>query len=271
MIRRLVFLAVALGASLTGFAAAAQDVLFSYAFEAGSSHRYRVKMNQEVDFSGNVMGQIADFEVTVTCVSVAEDGSASMVMKFEKTDMSRQMFGNMVADPLSDMILGKGVAFTVDASGDVHDVKQDGYYEGWDQMSSFVEPLVKGWYVRLPGKAYAPGAEWDDVHQENGDDGSDVKATTHYKYKENKKQGGRDCASLNGDIVIEIGGQSSTGMGTFNVEGAGKGKAEILFDPAAHMIVKLKSKLNTDMHLTPPAGGDTMDASLTYQMERELL
>ncbi|MDH4037457.1 MAG: hypothetical protein OEX18_07245 [Candidatus Krumholzibacteria bacterium] len=270
MIRRLVFCGLFVAGASFAAQALAQDVMFAYSFEEGSSRQYRVKLSQELAFSGNTMGQIGDFEVTLKCLSVA-DGVASMELVFDKADMMREMFGNQAADPLADMLVGHGIVFKVDPSGEVSDIAQSGYYDGWDSVQPFVEPLVKGWFPRLPGRAHAPGGTWESSDTEKGADGTDVKVTAHYTYKENKKQGGVDCASVTGDLATEVAGTSVSPMGTFQVEGGGKGKFEFLFDPAARAIVKLKSRMTVDMDLTPRAGGDTVDTSVNYQMERELL
>jgi hypothetical protein len=250
--------------------AVADDVVFAYVFEEGVSHSYRVKMNQEMDFSGNAMGQIADLEVTVKCMSVTE-GKASMVMTINEADMSREMFGNTAADPLAEAVLGRSVAYSVDATGAVSDIAQEGYYEGWDQISGFVEPLLKAWYVRLPGKAYAVGAEWTDTHRDKGSGGMDTETESTYKFKESKKEKGRDCAIVAGSVTTLLGGKSANPMGTYNVDGEGSGRVEFSFDVSAHLIVKLKAKMNIGMELTPAVGGDTVDANISYQVERELL
>jgi hypothetical protein len=239
-------------------------VLFAYGFEAGSSHRYRVKLNSEMDFSGNSIGQIAEFEVTVKCDSVT-DGKAAMEMTFDKADMSRTMFGNIAADPMAETIVGKAVTYTVDANGEVSDIKPSGYYEGWDQMQPFVEPLVKSWYVPLPGKAYAPGAEWEQTRKDTGMGGMDVATTAQFKFKEMKKEDGRECASVVCDATSTLSGKAVTAMGTFETAGEGKSKIEFLFDPAARLVARLKTKLNFEMDLNQTA------AITTYQLERELL
>lgn len=270
MIRRMVYWCLFVAVVLFAAQAMAQEVVFAYGFNAGSSHRYRVKISQEIDFSGNAMGQIGDLEVTVKCLSVA-DGVASMEMVVDKADVSRQMFGNQAADPVGEMLIGHGVAFKVKAGGEVSDIAQSGYYDGWESIQPFVEPLLKGWYLRLPEKAYPPGGEWEHTDAEKGADGTDVKMTVRYKYKENKKQGGKDCAVVTGDITSEVTGTSISAMGTFKVDGGGKGKFEFLFDPAAGLTVKLKSTMTVDMDLTPAVGGDSVDTSVNYSMERELL
>lgn len=264
MIRRMVFLVVALVGLSFAAQSAAQEVLFTYEFEAGSSHRYGVKLNQEMDFGGGAMGQIADFEVTVKCLSVT-DGKAAMEMKFDKADMSRSMFGNMAADPLAEAIVGVAVLYTVDNTGEVTDIKQSGYSEAWDQLQPFVEPLVKNWYVPLPGKAHAPGAGWEQTKKDKGAGGMDVSTTATYKFKEMKKQGARECAAVNCTTESVLSGQSTNAMGTFSVDGDGKGKVEFLFDPAARLIVKLKANMSVDMQL------NDSPAAVTYQLERELL
>lgn len=270
MIRRVLFTVISVCGVLMALQASAQEVLFTYKFEAGSSERYRVKLSQELDFGGNAINQISDLEVTLKCLSVT-DGKAKMEMIFDKADMMREMFGSQSADPLAEALAKHGVTFIVDQTGDVTDVQQSGAYEHWDQVQSFVEPVVKGWYVMLPNKPYAPGATWEDTHKDKSADGTDVTMITHFKYKENKKEDGRDCASVVGDAQTRASGNSVSPMGTFSVDGGGKGKVEYLFDPVAQIVVKLKAKMNVDMTLTPAAGGDNIGTSVTYQLERELL
>ena len=270
MFKRVLFLVVTLCVAAFAAQALAQEVMFAYSFEAGSSNRYSVKLSQQVDFGGNEMGQFADLEVTVKCVSVNE-GSAVMEMTFDKADISRSMLGNQMSDPVAEVLATKALTFSVSPTGEVTDIKQSGYYDGWEQMRVFVEPVVKAWYVRLPGKKYAPGAEWNQKNTEKGSDGADVAMDIKYKYKENKKQGNRDCAVVTGDVATEVSGQSTTPMGPYKVAGHGKGKAEFMFDTAKTEIAKLKSKMSIDMDLTPVSGGDTTKANISYELQRELL
>ena len=270
MLKRILFSLITVCGVLLALQASAQEVMFAYKFEAGTTQRYRVKLSQEISFGENSVSQIADLEVTLTCKSVA-DGKASMEMVFDKADMMKEMFGNQSADPMAEALAGHGVTFSVDAHGNVENVQQNGTYDGWDQIHPFVEPIVKGWFVDLPDQAYAPGGAWDTTQNKKSADGTDVKMTTHFKYKENKKEDDRNCASVTGDVESKATGKSVNPMGTYNVDGTGKGKVEYLFDPATQVIVKLKAKTNIDMNLTPAAGGDSVGTSVTYQLERELL
>ncbi|HEU4364261.1 MAG TPA: hypothetical protein VFT13_02230, partial [Candidatus Krumholzibacteria bacterium] len=95
--------------------------------------------------------------------------------------------------------------------------------------------------------------------------GMDMATTARFKFKEMKKEDDRNCASVVCDAVSALSGQSANAMGTFSVDGEGKGKIEFLFDPAAHLIARLKTKMGFEMQLN-----DT-PAIVTYQMERELL
>ena len=141
MFKRVLFLVVTLCVAAFAAQALAQEVMFAYSFEAGSSNRYSVKLSQQVDFGGNEMGQFADLEVTVKCVSVNE-GSAVMEMTFDKADISRSMLGNQMSDPVAEVLATKALTFSVSPTGEVTDIKQSGYYDGWEQMRVFVEPVV---------------------------------------------------------------------------------------------------------------------------------
>ncbi len=258
---------------VVGFAlpAAAQEVTFAYGFTEGTKLRYRVKLNQELDFGGNAMGQIADLQVTVTCKSAAE-GKYGMEMTFDKADMSRQMFGNLSSDPIAEAMIGKSVSYQVDSAGEVSDIKPVGYYEEWERMEQFVTMVVENWYVHLPGKAFAPGGTWDHAQKDKGDGGMDVATTTLYKFKESKKEGGRNCAVVTGDIATDLSGQSATGMGTFDVKGGGKGKIEFSYDPEARLVVKLKARMDVKTEMSPTSGGgNATSVNVTYQLERALL
>jgi hypothetical protein len=271
MIRRLVFCCMFVAAASLAVQASAQEVLFAYGFEAGSSNRYRVKLSQEMEFGAGAMGQFGDFEVTVKCVSVT-DGKASMEMTFDKADMSRTMFGNMSSDPTSEAMVGKSAVYTVDASGEVSDFKPGGSYAEWDQIQQISQAIVESsWYVTLDGRKASPGESWDASRKDTAPGGVEVASTGTYKFKEMKKEKGRDCASVVLESTNVLSGQTSNPMGTFDVTGEGKGKFEFLFDAAQRMIVRLKTRSEAKMSLTAPGGGDPQEVSVVVQVERELL
>ncbi len=273
MTRHLVRLFVAVAFVAGAVSAFAEDtVMFAYHFEAGSSNRYRVKFNQDADIGGNAMGQIADLQVTLKCTAVDGD-KHTMQMVFDKVDVSRQMMDNMMADPAAEKLVGHSVTFMVTGLGEVSDVKPDGYFDGWDQIQQFIEPVVEGWYVHMPGKAYPVGGEWSDNGQkEKGVGGMDVVTNAHFKFKEKKSEGGRECAFVTSEIENILSGISTTAMGAYKVEGGGKGKFEFFFDPKTTLLVKFKGKMDVQMKLAPESGSaSVMESNVTYQIERELL
>jgi hypothetical protein len=271
MLKRTVLAMVALLALASVLPSMAADVIFMYKFEAGTSERYRIKLNQETDFGSGAMGQIADFEVTLKCVSVT-DGKAAMEMTFDKVDISREMFGNISSDPVADMVVGKTLAYTVDADGNVSDTAPSPYFDGWEQVQGFLEPLAEGWYMNLPGKPVAVGGSWDHSKQDKGVGGMDVATTEHFTFKEMKKEAGRECALVVGEVETALSGESSNQMGSFAVSGGGKGKFEMFYDTAANKVIKLKGKMDVEAELTPSAGAaNAVTANTTYQMERVLL
>lgn len=256
--------------SMTGVAAG-EDVHFGYRFTEGQTGNYKVKFSQELDFGGFAMSNFVDLEVTVKCVG-ASDSLYSMEMLFSKVEASRMMMENMQNDPNAEKLVGKSVAFTVDPHGDVNDVSPIGYVEGWDMMKAGIEPIVENWYVFLPDKGLAEGQEWSESKEkEVQDNGMEVTTSAVYKFKEIKKEKGLDCARVEATVENILGGTNDTPQGTFAVDGIGEGKFELLFDSATATIVRLKGKVDMKMDLKPTAGGDAVETTVTFNIERELI
>jgi len=250
---------------------AADGVNFSYRFQPGAAERHRVKVNTEADFGGMAMSQVADLEVSVKCVSAAE-GRNVMQLTVDKADMSRTMFGNMEKDPTGEMLVGHAISFVVDGHGKVDEVAPVGYFEGWDQIKRFIDPVIKNWYVHLPGEVVAVGGEWThDPPKETDESGVEVTSHSVYKFKEMKKDKGRDLAQVSVDVENTMGGKSTTPAGVYDVDGKGKGKYEFSFDPATGAVAKFKGSIDVDMNLTPQTGGDPVATVMGYTIERELL
>jgi hypothetical protein len=257
--------------ALVAMPAFAQEVTFAYRFEPGSSERHRVKLNQEVDWGGMAMSYLADMEVTVKCLS-AKDGKYEMEMKFDKADVSMTMMGTPQVSPLGEQLVGQSVLFTADANGEVSGIKPATVFDAWEMAQQIVEPVLKGWYPHLPNKAVAMGGEWKKAgEKETESSGSETLTNASFKFKEMRKEKTHDVAVVEQTLDSTISGTSATPMGTYQVAGGGKGKAEFLFDPAKSRVEKLKGKVDISMDMTPQAGGDAVKAVVISHVERNLL
>ena len=266
-IRSCAMFAVALWAA----SAVAQEVKFAYDIKPESSERHRVKLNQEIDMGGNAMGHMVDMSVTLKCVSAA-DGKYGMEMKFDKVDVSMSMGGNVATNPIGEQMAGQSITFDVDATGDVTNIKPVGSFEAWDHVSQIVEPVVDAWYIYLPNKAVAVGGTWaKEGEKETQSTGTQSVTNSSYTFKAMKKEKARDVAVVEYVSDSKLSGATATPMGVFNTAGSGKGKFEVLFDPAQSRVVKFKGKIDLDMDMTPQAGGDIVEMVMANSFERELL
>jgi hypothetical protein len=256
---------------LAAVAAFAQEVTFAYQFAPGTSERYRIKLNQEADFAGFAMSNLADMEVTVKCVTAVQD-KFQMNMTFDKADISTTMAGNTSANPIGEQLVGKTIEFMVAATGEVSDVKPVGEFDAWGQVQQIIAPMVDNWYARLPGKAVAVGGEWKQEAEKDVDaSGAETVTKASYKFREIKKDKGRDFAVIDQNTDATIGGTSQTPMGAYTVAGSGTGKMELMFDPGKKRIAKVKGKMDVAMDMTPQSGGETVKAVVTNHIERSLL
>jgi PAS domain S-box-containing protein len=130
--------------------------------------------------------------------------------------------------------------------------------------------LVNGFYPYLPDKEVAEGESWEDS-KERDEDGMHVTSNAKYTFKEMKEQMGRNCAKVEAEVETGIGGVSTTPMGEYEAEGEGEGEAEFYFDPADAIVVWIKEKIEIKMDMTPVSGGDVVETTISFQVERELL
>jgi hypothetical protein len=270
MIRKMMITGMCV-ALLSGVASAAGEVMFTYKFEPGAAQHYRLKINTEMEMSGMEASQVADMTVTVTCGSAKKDTYA-MTLRFDKAEASNVIAGNMQADPLAAQMVGKTVTFDVDIHGTVTAITPGPNFDAWPQVQQVVEPTLKNWYVYLPAKAVPVGGEWKrDNFRDKSAAGSEFVSNEHFKFREVKKDKGRDLAVVDEDVTTDVGGSTETPVGVFDVKGKGKGKFEFNFDPARGAILYFKGTMNTDIDMTPQAGGLPMKTSVANHIERQLL
>lgn len=260
-----------LAVALSAASAVAQEVTFAYDFKTGASERHRVKLNQEMDMGGMVAGYLVDMSVSLQCASGA-DGKYAMEMKFDKVDVSTSMMGAVSVNPIGEQLVGQAVTFDVDASGDVSNIEPVGAFEAWDTARQLVEPVIERWYIHLPKQAVAVGSSWKkEGEKEVQSSGTQTVTNTTYTFKAMKKEKGHDVAVIDQTQDSKISGTATTPVGVFDVDGSGKGKFEILFEPTRSRVVKFKGKIDLTTDMTPQAGGDPMHMIVTNHFERELL
>jgi hypothetical protein len=251
--------------------AVAEDVTFAYKFEPGSTERHRAKLNQEVTMGPMAVSNIADMEVTVKCVS-GKDGKYAMEMTFDKVDVSMTMGSTTTANPMGAQLTGQTIAFTTDANGEVSDIKPAGSFAAWGSARQLVEPIIESWYPHLPNKAVPLGGEWKKEGDKKGSDsGMETDIDAAFKFKELKKEKGRDIAVVEQTMTAKVSGKTETPMGNYNVAGGGKGKGDFHFDPSKSRVVRLKGQIDLNMDMTPEAGGDPVQTVITNHVERQLL
>lgn len=261
---------LALGAFVsTSGVSAGDSVHLAYKYEEGSSQSYKIKFNQEVDLGQYIMTALVDMEITESCIGVS-DSTFTIEWTFDKVDASRTMFNKMQTDPMADNLVQQKVMFELDPSGDVTEVRPVSYIEGWDQAEETVIRIIEACFPPLPDKDVSVGEEWDLDETETSDEGTKVTSSGKYKYKENKKEGGRKCAKLEGEVVLKISGQVAGPKGAMEADGGGKGKMEIYFDAAAGIVVKIKGRIGIDMTMTPLRGGDSIETSVGFETEKKL-
>jgi hypothetical protein len=257
--------------ALAATSAAAKEVTFAYRFEAGTKERYRVKLNQEIDMGGMAVTSLADMEVTLTCASGAE-GKYVMEMKFDKVDVSMTMMGNTSQSAVGDQLTGQTVSFAVNENGDVDDIKPVGAFDAWATVRQLVEPVLEEWYPHLPNRAVAVGGEWkQDGEKKESSSGTSTVTNATYKFKEMRQDKGRDVAVVEQVLATTIGGTSTTPAGLYSVAGSGRGKFQVLYDPAKSRVSEVKGKIDISMDMTPQGGGDTVQTAVTNHLERSFL
>jgi len=258
----------AAAACLVVAVALAGDVHFSYHYPEDYSQGYKMKFNQEVSFGQFSMSEFVDMEVTERRVGVDEEGTLSMELTFDKVEASRVQFDNMVESPLGEQLTGQAVTYKLDKFGDVTEIEPAGYIDVWDDIHDRVEAFLM--YAYMPDKVVAQGESWSEDAKEEEDEGMKTVTTSAFTFKEMKKEKGLECAVVEGNIENVITGTNENPMGTFAVDGKGKGSIEMLFDPKTSAIVKLKGKMELNMNMVPEGAGQEVNTIVTIQMEKAL-
>jgi hypothetical protein len=251
-------------------ARAQETVMFKYKFKEGYNQDYKIKFSQEMYFGAFGTSFFSDLEVTFKCVGVSEDGKFNMEVVFNKVDASRRQGDTMEETNLGEQLTGQTVACVVDAHGEVDDIKAMGYIEAWRQIERDIETVIQAFFAYLPAEEVAKGENWENTDEQSQED-LHITSRTEYEFKEIKNEKGRQCAKVEAETEIGIGGVQATPQGDFNAEGEGEGETELYFDVADGIIVKMKDKMEIKMDMTPVAGGDGFELTRSYQIEVELL
>ncbi len=250
---------------------AGDTVLFKFDFKEGHKRDYRVKYTQEMSMREFSRSAFVDMEITEKCMGKREDGRFDMQIDFNKVESSLMMFDKMQQSTTGEVLKGRAVSFILDQNGKTEQIKAVGFIEGWGQVEGDVESVIEGLYAYLPGEEVAKGKGWQ--HEEEKKQ-SDVTTKTHadYVFKELKKDGGQSCATVEAISKYEVTGVNATPAGEFAVDGKGKGKFEMCFDPVELIVVKMKNKVQVLMDMTPVSGGaDKMETTIGMELERTLL
>jgi hypothetical protein len=250
----------------------AQDkVHFGYVVEEGFTESYKIKFNQDTDLGFFVMRVFVDMEVTEKCIGVDDTGFL-MQVTFDKVESSQMYQEKMSETPLAANLTGNSVTYHVDRHGEVTDIKAVGYIEGWASAEKIVEPVIESGYSYMPDEEVPKGGEWGkDAETEKTDQGMEVITTSVYTFKEMKEEKGRDCAKVEGKVENTITGQANTPQGPMTADGTGEGKFEMYFDPKTSRVVKVKTSMDIRMDLVPDSGGDPVETTITYSLEREIV
>jgi hypothetical protein len=249
---------------------AGDSAMFGYDFGEGHNQEYRVKFTQETFFGTFSSSIFADMEITEKCVGITEDGKFEMEITFNKVESSMMWMDKMQESSMGDELTGQSVGFVVDKHGEVEDIKALGYIESWRQFEGSVKQLVNGFYPYLPGKEIGKGDDWEHS-KEQDENGMHITTAAVYTFKEMKEEKGRKCAKIEAESETGIGGISTTPMGDYESEGEGEGEHEFYFDPAEAIVVKLKGKIELKMDMKPVSGGETVETTVSYEIEKELL
>ncbi len=271
--RRSVIIAVAaiLMVVAVSVAGADEPVLFAYVMEEGQAESFKVKFSQETDLGFFMLSFFVDMEVTERCIK-ADSVGYTMEMTFDKVEASRLFQEKMTQDPMSNNLTGARVTYRVDRHGEVTDIKATGYIEGWSQAERVIKPIIESGYAYLPDREVAAGGEWGkDAEIDTTDAGLEITTTSKFKFKETKKEKGRQCAKVEGRVQNIIGGETDTPQGLMAANGEGKGKFEIFFDVATHTVIKLKASMDIKMDLVPQSRGDTIETTISYSLQREIM
>ncbi len=248
---------------------AEDTVMFSYKFEEGTGHDYKVKFTQEMDYGGFAFNQFMDFEVTEKCVAVTEDGKFRMELLFNKVETSRMQFDKMEEDDSYDGLLGQSLTYLVDAHGAVTEVRAVAYVDNWARISPNITMMMQMWYAYLPGEQVEAGSGWKETKdKEDNGVGLLISTSAEFSFEGTKKEKDFECAKVKAEVEQKIEGSQAG----YKTDGAGKGKYEFLFCPEKSVMVQLKSKFEIKMDMTPESGqGNDVESIVNVQMERALL
>jgi hypothetical protein len=249
---------------------AEDSVMFKYKFKEGYNQDYKIKYSGEMFFGTFGMSFFTDLEVTFKCVGVTEDSKFNMEIVFNKVDASRQRGDRMEETGMGEQLTGQTVACVVDVHGEVDDIKAMGYIEAWRQIEQEVRTVIKAFFAYMPAEEVAKGETWENTDEQSQED-LHVTSRSVYEFNEIKDEKGRQCAKVEAETEIGIGGVQTTPQGDFKAEGEGEGKTELYFDVADGIIVKMKDKMEIKMDMVPVAGGDGFEITRSYQIEVELL
>jgi hypothetical protein len=252
-------------------APAGDGVHFEYTFEKGYIQQHKVKFKQEMFWGSYSRSAIVDMEVTEKCLGVTEDGRFEMELVFDKVETSIMMLDRLQESRIGESLTGQAIDYTVDESGAVRDVRAVGYIESWSQIEQLVTEIANQFYVYLPAEDHSPGQKWEHT-DERDENGMNVTENWEYEFDKMEEQMGRECAKVKAEVEFGIGGVASTPGGDFNMDGEGDGKYEFYFDGTEKMIVKMKGSIEVKSDMIPLSGdGETVESTINYEIERELL
>jgi hypothetical protein len=264
--------AIATAALVLPSGAPADDaVYFAYDFGDGYNQRYEISFSEERAAGNYSMTSIFDLEITEKFIGVNDDGKFEIEIVFDKVDASVMLFDQMRETHIGEQLTGQSIGFLLDKNGEHSELKALGYIESWEQHKGTIEMFVGMFYVPLPGKGYAKDDKWEYTDEQDNN-GLNTTTRSEYHFKEMKKEAGHDCAKVTIETEVGLGGILETPGGDFETEGEGEGESEFYFDSANGLVVKLKSKIEVNLDLTPVTGkGEVQQVTNTYEIERKLL
>jgi hypothetical protein len=266
-----VFAAVVVALVVPSKTPAEEAVYFGYDFSDGYSQRYEINFSEEMSSGTFSRTSIFDLEITERCTGVTEDGSFEMEIVFDKVEASVMMFDQMRETHIGEQLTGQAIGFLLDKHGEHSDLRATGYIESWEQYKSTIEMFVDMFYIELPGKGYTQGDDWDRTDEQDHD-GLNTTSHSVYNFGEMKKEKGRECAKVKVETEVGLGGVLATPGGDYRTEGEGEGEGELYFDSGDGLVVKLKSKMEVKLDMTPASGkGEDQEFTQTYELERKLL
>lgn len=244
---------------------AGRTVHFTLGYSEGFEQKYKVKYSQEIDGGFFTFARFADVKITDRCVG-ADTSGLKMKTSFDEVEMSRRVMERLQEDPAGAQLTGKSVSYRVTPDYDVEDIQVEGYVENWAQIQDLAQIVLDSGFPWLPDREYSKGDSWDLPEREEKENGRVKRTTATFKFKEMKKEKGRECAKVEGEIQVHMEGSFQSPQGSVEGVGEGKGKLEFLFDPERRVFVKLKSKFEMEIRSRDT---DDLIASVAYSVERE--